>query len=112
MGTMGAVSDLKRDCRWGTVRWCDMREPFPGDWKDPLDLYGSFRAELTAPGFDPATERSQVSELVRMHGAEWVWSNRHRLVSLRKFLSRAETGRLTRRPGRGTVAEVRHGSTL
>jgi hypothetical protein len=62
--------------------------------------------------FDSTTERNEVSELIRRHGAEWVWSNRQRLVSLRKFLSRAETGFIARRPGRGYPAEVRHGSKL
>ena len=106
------ISDPKRSCRWGTVRPCNQRERFPVGWKDPLELYGSFRADLTAPGFDSTAERNQVKELIRLHGAEWVWSNRHRLVSLRRLLSRAETGRSTRRPGRGAGAEVRHGSTL
>jgi hypothetical protein len=112
MRTVYVVSDLKRGCQWGTVRPCSQRDRFPVDWKDPLELYGSFRAELTALGFDSTVERNQVKELIRLHGAEWVWSNRHRLVSLRKFLSRAETGRPTRRPGRGAAAEVRHGSKL
>ncbi len=107
-----AGPDIKRGPRWGTVRPCNQRERFPADWKDPLDLYGRFRTELTTPGFDSTTERSQVNELIRLHGAEWVWSNRHRLVSLRKFLSRAETGSFARRPGRGSATEVRHGSTL
>ena len=112
MRKMGAVSDHKGSCRWGTVRPCSQGDPFPADWKDPLELYGRFRAELTTPVFDSTTERSEVNELIRRHGAEWVWSNRQRLVSLRKFLSRAETGFFTRRPGRGSPAEVRHGSKL
>jgi len=107
-----AVSDFKGSCRWGTVRPCHQQERFPADWKDPLDLYGRFRAELTAAVFDSTVERNQVKELIRLHGAEWVWSNRHRLVSLRKLLSRAEAGRLTRRPGRAAGTEVRHGSRL
>jgi hypothetical protein len=112
MQTICAVSDLKRSCRWGSVRPCSRQERFPIDWKDPLELYGRFRAELATPLFDSATERSHVHELIRLHGAGWVWSNRHRLVSLRKFLSRAATGAFTRRPGRGPATEARHGSTL
>jgi hypothetical protein len=107
-----AVSDLKRSCRWGSVRPCSQRERFPADWKDPLELYGRFRAELTTPVFDSATERNHVNELIRLHGAGWVWSNRHRLVSLRKFLSRAATGTFTRGPERSPAPEVAHGSTL
>jgi len=112
MGTICAISDLKRSCQWGTVRPCSQRERFPANWKDPLELYGRFRAELTSPVFDSTSERTQVKELIRQHGAEWVWANRHRLVSLRKLLSRAEPGTLTRRPGRSLATEVRHGSKL
>jgi hypothetical protein len=112
MHTTDEVSNLKGSCRWGSVRWCNPRERFPADWKDPLDLYGTFRAELTGPVFDLQAERRHVSRLIRMRGAEWVWSNRHRLVSLRKLLSRAESGRITRRPGRVSACEVCHGATL
>lgn len=112
MRKIGAVSDHTRGCRWGTVRPCSQQDRFPADWKDPLELYGRFRAELTTPVFDSTTERNEVNELIRRHGAEWVWANRQRLVSLRKLLSRAETGTFTRRPGRSSPPEVRHGSNL
>jgi hypothetical protein len=112
MWTVYMASDGRRGCRWGTVRPCNQRDRFPADWKDPLELYGSFRADLAAPSFDSSAERDQVKELVRVHGAEWVWSNRHRLVSLRKLISRAEIGRFARRPGRAAAAGVRHGSNL
>lgn len=112
MRTIYACSEIKGSCRWGTVRPCSQGERFPTDWKDPLDLYGRFRAELTTPVFDSTTERNEVNEMIRLHGAGWVWSNRHRLVSLRKFLSRAGAGTSTRRPVRSAAAEVSHGSTL
>jgi hypothetical protein len=64
--------------------------------ENPLDLYGSFRMELTPPGFDSSAERAHVRELIRLHGAGWVWSNRQRLVSLRKFVSRVQSGRVVR----------------
>ena len=111
MRTTYAVSDSRRSCRWGTVRPCNQLEPFPVHWRDPLELYGKFRVELRAPDFDSTTERNQVNELIKMYSAEWVWSNRHRLVSLRKLLSRAETGEFNRGTGRSPV-KVCHGSTL
>jgi hypothetical protein len=98
--------------RWGTVRPWGSRERFPAAWEDPLDLYGSLRSELTPPGFDSSVERTHVRELIRLHGAGWVWSNRQRLVSLRKFVSRAQSGSAARRPDRVPACEVRDGSTL
>lgn len=100
-------------CRaWGTVRPCDRRERFPTAWKDPLELYGRLRQELTPPDFDSSVERSQVNELVRRRGAQWVWCNRHRLVSLRKFVSRSASAGVVQPPGRNSAFEVRGGSTL
>jgi hypothetical protein len=112
MRRIGAVADLSRSCRFGSVRWCNPREQFPAGWKDPLELYGGFRAELARPEFDAESERRHVSRLIQLRGAGWVWSNRHRLVSLRKLVSRAESRRFTRRPVRGPACEVCHGATL
>ena len=88
--------DIKRGSNWGAVRPCSPRGCFPTAWKDPLDLYGSFRMELTSPGFDSSAERAHVRELIRLHSAGWVWSNRQRLVSLRKFVPRVQSGRVAR----------------
>ena len=88
--------DIKRRSNWGTVRPWSPRGCFPAAWKDPLDLYGSFRMELTPPRFDASAERAYVRGLIRLHGPGWVWSNRQRLVSLRKFISRVQTGRVAR----------------
>jgi hypothetical protein len=89
-------ADIKRGRNWGAVRPWSPRGCFPTAWKDPLDLYGSFRMELTPPGFDSSAERAHVRELIRLHGTGWVWSNRQRLVSLRKFVSRVQSGRVAR----------------
>jgi len=106
----GAGPKLSR--RWGTVRPWGGRERFPTAWKDPLDLYGSLRSELTPPGFDSSVERTHVRKLVKSHGAGWVWSNRQRLVSLRKFVSRAQSGSVVRGPDLTPACEARDGSTL
>lgn len=77
-----------KPCRaWGSVRPENRGERFPADWQDPLELYGGLRGELAGPHLDPASERVQAGEWIRKHGAHWVWSNRHRLVSLRKFVA-------------------------
>lgn len=97
---------------WGTVRPDYGREKFPTGWTDPLELYGLLRQQLTPPEFDPPTERVQVSELVRRHGAQWVWHNRQRLLSLRRFAARIGKPVGPQRPNRKRGAEAHHGSTL
>jgi hypothetical protein len=88
--------DIKRRSNWGAVRPWSLRGGCPAAWTDPLDLYGSFRMELTPPRFDASAERAYVRGLIRLHGPGWVWSNRQRLVSLRKFVSRVQSGRIAR----------------
>ena len=82
------AASMVRGQAWGTVRPQGGQESFPNGWHDPLELYGCFRRQLAPPGFDPATERVQVRQLLKGHAAQWVWRNRHRLVSLRKFMAR------------------------
>ena len=88
--------DIKRRSNWGAVRPWSPRGCFPTAWEDPLDLYGSFRVELTPMSFDASVERAYVRELIRLHGPGWVWSHRQRLVSLRKFVSRFPKARVAR----------------
>lgn len=57
-------------------------------------------------------ERTRVSELVRLHGSQWVWLNRHRLVSLRKLVSRDGSGSVALRADRLDKGEVRDGPVL
>jgi hypothetical protein len=102
-----------KPCRvWGGVRPETPGEKFPGDWQDPLELYGCLRGELTRPLLDPAAERVQAGEWVRRHGAEWVWCNRHRLVSLRKFFARDAGAGRRRQPARDCRGEACYGSQL
>jgi hypothetical protein len=105
-------SGIQRGRRWDTVRPSNRWERFPDAWKDPLELYGSLRRELTPPDFDSAIERTRVSELVSRHGSQWVWLNRHRLVSLRKLVSRDVSGSVALRAGRPFKREVCDGSAL
>jgi hypothetical protein len=84
-------SDVKRGSSWGTVRPSNQQECFPATWEDPLELYGAFRTELMTSGFDSAVERTHVRRLLGLRGPRWVWLNRHRLVSLHKFIFRRGT---------------------
>jgi hypothetical protein len=100
-------------CRaWGSVRPENPGERFPAHWQDPLELYGCLRGELAHPLLDPAVERMQAGEWVRRHGAQWVWRNRRRLVSLRQFVARTEDAGHRRQPAGGRGGGVRHGSPL
>lgn len=112
MWLVGSGFGSHRGRRWDTVRPCNQWERFPNAWEDPLELYGSLRRELTPLDFDWVVERTRVSELISLHGSRWVWLNRHRLVSLRKLVSREESGRVAGRAGRFDKGEVRDGSTL
>jgi hypothetical protein len=107
-----AGSGIKPCRAWGTVRPENRSEVFPADWQDPLEFYGALRRELARPLLDPAIERVQAGEWIRKHGAQWVWCNRHRLVSLRKFVAGITgTGNRQQPNGsRGTGAF--HGSPL
>lgn len=62
-----------------------LNDKFPGDWKDPLDLFGSLTYDLKSSGHDLELERTNIKDLVDKHGAQWVWDNRFRLVSMVKF---------------------------
>jgi len=107
-----AGSGIKPCRAWGTVRPEKRSEVFPADWRDPLELYGALRRELARPLLDPTIERVQAGEWIRKHGAHWVWCNRHRLVSLRKFVARAEGAGGRRMPAGGPGGGVCHGSPL
>lgn len=61
-------------------------EKFPDGWTDPLDLYGEHLQELNSAGCNMETERTTIKELVENYGADWVWCNRNRLVSVAKAL--------------------------
>lgn len=112
MRAVGTGFAIQRGRRWDTVRPSNQWERFPIAWKDPLELYGILRWELMPPDFDWAVERTRVSEFVSLHGSQWVWLNRHRLVSLRKLLSRDVSGSVALKAGRPCKREVRHGSAL
>jgi hypothetical protein len=107
-----AGSSIKPYRAWGTVRPENRNEGFPADWRDPLELYGILRRELARPLLDPSIERVQAGEWVRRHGAQWVWCNRHRLVSLRKFIARDAGSRRRPQPTRSRGGGVCHGSSL
>ena len=106
----GACS--KRCSAWGTVRPETRGERFPADWQDPLELYGGLRGELARPLLDPAIERVQAGEWVRRNGAQWVWCNRRRLVSLRKFVARMADAGGRQQPTGSRSGRVCHGSAL
>jgi hypothetical protein len=57
-------------------------DKFPDGWADPLDLYGEHLQELNSVGCNMETERDTLKELVERYGDDWVWCNRHRLVSV------------------------------
>jgi hypothetical protein len=97
---------------WGTVRPESRGEKFPADWQDPLDLYGRLRGELVRPLLDPSTERVQAGEWARRHGAHWVWCNRRRLVTLRKFVARAAVAGGRQQPAENRGGGGCHGSSL
>lgn len=102
-----------KPCRaWGSVRPENRGERFPADWQDPLELYGGLRGELAGPLLDPASERVQAGEWIRKHGAHWVWCNRHRLVSLRKFVAGTAGAGNRQQPNGSRGAGVCHGSPL
>jgi hypothetical protein len=102
-----------KPCRaWGSVRPENRGEKFPAGWQDPLELYGGLRGELARPLLDPASERVQADEWVRRHGAQWVWCNRHRLVSLRKFVARAQNAGGRHQPAGERSGGLCHGSPL
>jgi hypothetical protein len=112
MRTVGTGSGIQRGRRWDTVRPSNQWERFPDAWKDPLELYGSLRRELTPPDFDSAIERTRVSEFISLHGSQWVWLNRHRLVSLRKLVSRDVSGSVALRADRLGIGGVCDGPAL
>lgn len=102
-----------KPCRaCSSVRPENRGERFPVDWQDPLDLYGSLRGELAHLLLDPAVERMQAREWVRLHGAQWVWCHRRRLVSLRKLVVRAQSAACRQKPAGGRGEGERHGSPL
>jgi hypothetical protein len=112
MRAVGTGFGIQRGRRWDTVRPSNQWERFPDAWKDPLELYGGLRLKLAPPNFDTAVERMWVGEFIRLRSPRWVWLNRHRLVSLRKLVSREPPGRAAVRSGRPCKREVRHGSAL
>jgi hypothetical protein len=59
---------------------------FPADWEDPLDLYGGLTQDLITSGHDLDFERKIIKHLVYKYGAQWVWDNRTRLLSMVKSL--------------------------
>ena len=59
---------------------------FPANWNDPLDLFGSLAQDLISSGHDLESERDNVRELINKYGAQWVWDNRIRLVSMVRSL--------------------------
>jgi hypothetical protein len=63
-----------------------MSDKFPAAWEDPLDLFGSLTQDLISSGHDLEFERGNVKELVDKFGAQWVWDNRFRLVSMVRSL--------------------------
>jgi hypothetical protein len=59
---------------------------FPANWKDPMDLFGNLAQDLISAGHDLESERNNVREMVGKYGAQWVWDNRIRLVSMVRSL--------------------------
>lgn len=66
-----------------------VKEKFPSEWKDPLDLFGDLTQELISCGHDMDVERDNVKTIIDKHGAQWAWDNRIRLVSMVKALKRS-----------------------
>jgi len=60
-------------------------EDFPGNWIDPLELYGCYLQELIKVDLNLDLERKKISSLVFNRGAEWVWRNRQRLIAEQIF---------------------------
>jgi hypothetical protein len=61
-------------------------EEYPGDWEDPLELYGCLVQEMQVKGMDLDQERNALRKLMENHAPEWVWDNRRRLVAERLFI--------------------------
>jgi hypothetical protein len=64
-------------------------ETFPLNWKDPLELYGSYRKELDGKFLDMNEERKALVRLMERdsrYTPEYVWRNRGHLVSQRIFI--------------------------
>jgi hypothetical protein len=61
-------------------------EGFPADWKDPLELYGTWLQELVGSGHDLELERKNVKALIDKYGDRWVWENRRRIVQMVRSL--------------------------
>ena len=62
-------------------------EPFPGDWKDPLELYGSYSRSLKAHAVDLDEERAAVQKLMKedRFSPSTIWHARLNLVARRIF---------------------------
>jgi len=62
-------------------------EPFPGNWQDPLELYGCYRQSLKAGDFDLEKERAAVRRLMAEDhfSPATIWHARVNLVARRLF---------------------------
>ena len=62
-------------------------EPFPGDWKDPLELYGCYSRSLAAHAVDLDEERAAVQKLMEEDhfSPSTIWHARLNLVARRIF---------------------------
>jgi hypothetical protein len=64
-----------------------LAEPYPKNWRDPLELYGCYRRSLEIHAVDLEQERSVVSHLMKEehYSPATIWHARLNLVARRIF---------------------------